>query len=239
MDNPVIQEEVSPAPQPIPQEIKPKKSRVKVLLIIFISLLVLCLAGVSYLYFKNGSNFLNIFNKVTEEEEYKQTESEKEANALKPGDVMIAGTFSFPSEIMPSMKVCAVNTESKEETCIQTPEGANNYTLTVQSGSYLIYTSAGRLKAYYTACDTYTNSQEDPRCNSNYIDGDVNWNSQDFICYEDTVCKAAFTPLVVTLTEDQESITLEEIVQGWYIPCSHDTDVCNDDTFDVWSDYIQ
>ena len=240
MDNPIVKEEVEPVPQVITEEIKPKKSLVKPLLLVLLSLIIICLGVISYLYIKNGSDFLDIFNKeaIEEEEEYVETESEKEGNTLAQGEVIIAGELSYPSEIMPSLKVCAVNTLSKEETCIQTEEGQLNYSLTVTSGTYLIYSSAGNLKAYYTACDTYPNSQEDPRCNSSYRDDGANWSHQDFICYKDTTCKAAFTPLAITVG-DQPSITLETIVQGWYIPCSHETELCNDPSFDVWSDYIK
>ena len=239
MDNPTINEEIQPTPQVISEEIKPKKSFVKPLLIILISLVLLLIGTIAYLYFKNGPDFLNtLLNKELVEEEYVETESEKEANALLPGEVMITGELTFPGETIPSLKVCAVNIEDEKETCVQTPEGANNYTLTVKSGTYLIYAADGNSKAYYTECDTYTNPQEDPRCNSNYNDSQGAWNDTNFICYQDPTCKAAFTPLQVTVG-DTQSITLQPIVQGWYIPCSHPADVCNDPAFDVWSDYLK
>lgn len=236
MDVPIVNEEIKKMPSVNSEDMKPNKSRTKIFLLVFVSLAILSLAGLGYLYLKNGSDFLNIFEKETEEE-YTETESEKDENTIKPDEIMIAGTLGYPSEQIPSMKVCAVNTVDKKETCIQTSEGATNYTLTVKSGSYLIYSSVENQKAYYTECDTYTDSQVDPRCNSNFNDSNGEWYNEGFLCYEDTNCKKAFTPLVVTTT-DQTSMTLETILQGWYIPCN-DSTVCSDPTFDVWSNYIK
>lgn len=254
MDNPIINEETQTTPQVISEEVKPKKSLVKPLLITLILLILLLIGGVIYLYLKNGADFLNVLDKGLiekeetknkeenlEEEEYKETESEKEENTLKSGMGVIEGGLSFPGEAIPSLRVCAVDTQSKKETCIQTDEGQLNYLLSVTPGTYFIYASGlddNSLKAYYTACDTYPNSQEDPRCNSNSSEDRTDWHQEGFICYQDATCKAAFTPLAITVG-DQQTVTLETIVQGWYIPCSHNIDVCNNPNFDVWSDYIK
>lgn len=239
MDNPIITNNVETKSQVTSEETKSKKSRMKILLLFLISLVLLSLSIISYLYVKNGSDFLSIFEKEPEEE-FVETESEKEENTVVPGKATITGTLSYPSENLPSMKVCAVNTKDQKETCIQTSEGANNYTLSVEAGTYLIYASDDNIKVYYTLCDTYTNSQENPKCNVNYNENYENgeWYDQNFVCYEDTTCKAAFTPLAITV-ENEQSLVLEELVQGWYIPCSHDTELCNDPNFDVWSDYIE
>jgi len=246
MDNPINQEDIITNPEVIPEEIKPKKSKTKTLLLILISLVLICLAVVVYLYIKDGKDPLNLYdNKVANEDTPNPSEEQEndiiDSQPEPVGQATITGTLSFPSEIMPSLKVCAVNTEDKKETCVQTEEGDNDYTLSVAPGTYLIYsadTLVNNSKAYYTACDTYEDGQTDPRCNSNYNDSNGQWNHEDFVCYEDTACKAAFTPLPVTLV-DKQTVELETIVQGWYIPCSHDMDVCNDPNFDVWSDYIE
>jgi len=228
MDDSLTPEVSTVEPQAISEETK-KKSFIKPLLLILLALLVLLIVGTAYLYYKNGSEFLNVFNKKAAEEQVEETGTKQ---------VLVSGTLSYPAENLPAMKVCAVNKTDNKETCTQTTEGQSSYTLSLQPGDYLIYASVENQKAYYTACDTYTNSQEDPRCNSNFNDSDGAWYSGEFVCYSDTACKAAFTPLTVTVIAEQPE-TLEKIVQGWYIPCSHETTVCNNPTFDVWSDYIK
>lgn len=239
--NPIVNEETNTTPPEISEEVKPKKSLLKTPSLVLALVILLCLAGFSYIYFKNESDFLKIFdNTSVKEEEYKETESEHENNAIKTEKGTIEGGLSYPGEFVPSLKVCAVDTQSKEETCIQTEEKQPTYSLTVTPGTYLVYSAMidNTNKVYYTVCDTYPNSQEDPRCNSNYREDGSDWYQEDFICYEDAACKAAFTPLAVTV-EDQQSLTLKTISQGWAIPCSYDADVCNDPNFDVWSDYIK
>lgn len=249
MDNTINQKEIVTNPKVISEEIKPKKSKCKTLLLIVISIIILYLTVVAYFYIKNGTDPLNLYdNELTNEDtQDPPADLANDIVDLQPESTeqaTITGTLSFPSEYLPAMKVCAVNTGNKKETCVQTEEieeteeGQLNYILSVTPGTYLIYSAKDNYKAYYTACDTYEDGQTDPRCNSNYNDSNGTWFHEDFVCYEDTACKAAFTPLPVTVVDNQ-TLRLETIVQGWYIPCSHDTDLCNDPNFDVWSDYIE
>ena len=86
-------------------------------------------------------------------------------------------------------------------------------------------------------CDTYDNKLLS-ECNPNAGDSSVDWNHSSFICYEDSTCKSAFTPLKITV-KSSDNITLKRMEQGWYIPCSRGSEICNDSSFDVWSAYLK
>ncbi|MBD3362759.1 hypothetical protein GF362_03500 [Candidatus Dojkabacteria bacterium] len=191
---------------------------------------------------------------TTELEPSQAEVNEKEIQTGEADDegATIAGSVSYPSENLPAMEVCAVNTADEEEICTHTEEGESEYSITVDPGKYLVYavykyeadcneedSACGSTKAYYTKCDTYDDSFI-PECNPNAGPPEDNgkWNKVGFICYEDAVCKAAFTPLAISV-ESGESIKLKKIVQGWYIPCNHDTEMCSDPEFDVWADYLE
>lgn len=241
MDNPINnlsgEKIVETTSQVISDDVKPKKFRLKVLCIILTSLILFCLATIAYMYFNEDADFLNISNTIEEilEQEEEILEQEEETNLTK--QATIKGSLSYPSEIIPSMKVCAVNTEDGKETCTQTEEGQSTYTLSVTPETYFVYSSADNMKTYYTLCDTYEDGQTDPRCNSNFDEKEGTWNDNTFVCYQDPVCKAAYTPLPITVV-DQEILELNTMIQGWYIPCSHNTEVCNNPDFDVWNDYL-
>lgn len=140
----------------------------------------------------------------------------------------ITGKLSFPSEYIPAMKVCAIDSATDVEICITTTENQQNFTITVPAGSYFVYSAmADNLnnRAYYTKCDTY----EDPfipECNSNAGNGGVDWNTTAFNCSADPVCKAAFDPFAVSVSAN-ETKNIGTIMQGWYIPCSHDYANCD------------
>lgn len=239
MGNIIQNEDIKNKSEVVIEDVKPKNSRISILLIIFISLFLITFLALSFILIRYKPDFLKIFQKKEIiEEEFVNTENKEEETTYFTGEGTITGTLSYPSESLPSLKVCAVNTVNKKETCIQTSEDDDKYTITVQAGKYLVYVSDKYSKAYYTECDTYSNPSEDPRCNSNYNESNGSWNSEDFICFEDTTCKSAFTPLAITV-EDKQAVTLPTIIQGWYIPCSYDLDTCNDPNFDEWNDYLE
>jgi len=176
-------------------------------------------------------------NKSLKEEIEKYKSNTSSTANQESKKAVIKGTLSYPSNGIPTMKVCAVNTMSKEETCVNNSK--DSYSITVNPGSYLIYSKVkdGKIKAYYTKCDTYDNKFI-PECNSNANDRSVDWNHSSFICYEDNTCKSAFTPLKITVKAN-DNISLKRMEQGWYIPCSHDNETCNNANFDVWADYLK
>jgi hypothetical protein len=163
--------------------------------------------------------------------------------------IVISGSLSFPSEGIPAMNVCAIDVNTKaEEDCYKTENEESTYVLLVDPGTYYIYSQvvvdagvgAKGLKAYYTKCDTYKDSFI-PECNPNAGPASDNgkWNTQGFVCYNDPTCKAAFTPLKVVVEPKLSKLEVSRIMQGWYIPCSYETAVCNDASFDVWQDYLK
>lgn len=229
MNNTVNQEDTSPDTI--------SKSKKGILSLILIPLGLLALVGVAYLYIKNETTLISKNRENTKKENILNTQKEEEKQAT------ISGTLSFPGETIPYMNVCAVNVENMKETCIQTKENHTYaYTLSVDPGTYLIYsatipTTEGLvIKAYYTKCDTYEDGQTDPRCNSNFNESNGGWYDEKFVCYKDTACKEAFTPLPVTVVENQK-LELKQILQGWYIPCHGPK--CNNPDFDVWKEYIE
>lgn len=239
-ESPTNSEIVHTTPQVIPQEIKPKKSKNKILPFAIVSLLFVCLAFLIYLVLTNKTE--NILDKInTEESSITEKEDVDNEDTVMPAQTTITGTLSFPGERIPSLRVCAVNTTDQKETCILTEEGQEGvqteYSILVTPGTYLIYSADSNYKAYYTLCDTYENAQLDPRCNTNFNESNGGWNENGFKCYEDANCRAAFTPLEV-IAKENETIDLKTIVQGWYIPCN-DILKCSVAEYDVWADYLK
>jgi hypothetical protein len=152
-------------------------------------------------------------------------------STIKP-PMKITGGLTYPSENMPILKVCAQNIDTSTEYCVTTSVDLFNFEIDVVPGKYIVYaaTDYGH-KAYYTKCDTYEDSFI-PECNPNAGPESDNgkWNDADFQCFNDPVCKAAFTPLVIEVTSAQDA-RLKKIQQGWYLPCSYTTEVC-------WKDYL-
>lgn len=213
-------------------EVQPTKkgwsSREKILLVVTIILLLLCAGLVSYyLITKDPGTLLGPTQDPNENSNTEQP-SESESNGL------IKGTLGFPGEMIPAMQVCAVSQDDVEEICVNTNDNEDTFEISVPEGSYLIYGITDNFKAYYTECDTYADSTTDPRCNSNLDNKAGSWNDEGFICYEDSACKAAFTPLAIEVKTD-ETVQLKRLLNGWYIPCS---DQCNSEEADLWQNYL-
>ena len=72
----------------------------------------------------------------------------------KKGVGTIAGALSYPSEAVPAQKVCAADTASEKQFCVQTVTGETAYEVRAPAGTYWIYATAaddpsGR-KAYFS-----------------------------------------------------------------------------------------
>jgi len=61
--------------------------------------------------------------------------------AAAPVQATISGKLAYPSSSNPAQKVCAVDTTTKKETCVETQSGDNTYELKVEPGSYYVYAS--------------------------------------------------------------------------------------------------
>lgn len=156
--------------------------------------------------------------------------------ATSTAKATITGGLTWPSEFIPPMNVCAVNTTTKKETCVSTKTNVQTFSIQVNPGSYVVYSAApsqDNTKAYYTQCDTY-----DPE-STTYQSQCTNdsWNSDSFKCYNDTTCKAAFTPLIITVQAGEKK-QLQKISQGWYIPCNESGDTCNSKSYNAWGPYM-
>lgn len=163
--------------------------------------------------------------------------------SVASGKATISGTLGYPAGSLPTMSVCAVDSVSDKETCVKTKANQDTYKLLVDPGTYIVYAKAihegakSNYRSYYTKCDTYKDSFI-PECNPNADPASgINWDNDTFKCFNDAVCKAAFTPLAVTVKAEEKK-TLQRILQGWYIPCSYDGATCNSSAFDVWKDYL-
>jgi hypothetical protein len=56
----------------------------------------------------------------------------------------IYGTVIYPSEVLLAQKVCAVNLQSKQETCTETRQGQRSFSLQVTPGTYHVFSKACR-----------------------------------------------------------------------------------------------
>lgn len=81
-------------------------------------------------------------------------EAPMEYTQIPPGT--IEGKLSFPSEVLPAQRICAVDITTNEELCTETYEGSS-YSLSVPAGTYNVYATVienpdtpSTSKAYYS-----------------------------------------------------------------------------------------
>ncbi|MFA7308764.1 MAG: hypothetical protein WC045_01695 [Patescibacteria group bacterium] len=110
---------------------------------------------------------LTSFNKKveTEAQKAKVTEEAKKTEEVKPketGKGTIEGSLSYPGKYIPkNMKICAINQETKEETC--TDEQISDkkylfsvgYSLEVPVGTYQVYASVAEWAGYKSYYDQF------------------------------------------------------------------------------------
>ncbi len=206
----------------------------KLLILIICGLLISSCAITDNLKKTLEKNVKDAIETEDTEDNQQDNTTENEDNTVEKA--FISGSLTYPSEFIPAMKVCAVNTTSQQETCVQTQMDQNYYEIEVDPGTYYVYADSGNnYVAYYTKCDTYDDAFI-PECNSNAGNSNDDWYAQGYICYQDETCKNAFKPLAIVVVD--ENVMLKPIMQGWYVPCSYDTNTCNDSNFNVWEDFI-
>lgn len=158
---------------------KSTKTILIVVVVLLIFLLICCLgSGIVYYFIAKESNdhLQDDLSKITEEiveesiEEAIESDIEEdvvpEIEEIVP-EVVLKGTISgqvgYPSEFMPSQKVCAVNLSSQNTVCTKEIKGTldpeysgRGYALELPVGNYHVYsriTEAGeylQIDAYYT-----------------------------------------------------------------------------------------
>jgi len=165
------------------------------------------------------------------------------SNADSNNEATISGTVSYPSEKIYPMTVCAVDATNKKEICVDPVNGENSYSINIEPGEYYVYAiikpqeTTVQDKAYYSKCDLFDDPSLHPDCNQ-YMRQEpvpVNWYTEGFDCFEDTLCREAHTPVTI-MVDAGEQKQLNPIFQGWYKPCG---DGCNDPNYDFWQEFFE
>jgi len=204
-------EETTPAIVPSPA---PAKKSINWLIIIILVVLLLCSCVViGVLLAKNFNLLPQLFTNTTPTPTLgiSNTPTSRAITTPTSAKGVITGNLTYPSEFIPVLRICAVDTTTGDETCENTAENDSVYELEVAAGSYYVYVQdpPGYI-AYYTKCDS----------NSNILCNDESWYQEGFACYNNAECKLAFKPMVVSVSAGETSTGIN-FMQGWYLPCSN------------------
>ncbi|MBW7955895.1 hypothetical protein H3C66_04140 [Patescibacteria group bacterium] len=127
-------------------------------LIVILLFVLLALSGLGYMYWTRlqTNSLPEIVITPVEETLVQTTPSAGTAaspTAAETNEVgFIQGSLSFPSEVLPPQKICAVNTTSQLETCVEQRQGSS-YKIEVPAGTYHVYAVTldnPNTRAYYS-----------------------------------------------------------------------------------------
>lgn len=122
---------------------------------------------------------------------------------------LISGSVGYPSDGIPDLKICAINTKTRESICTDNPKNTNRYSIEVPVGSYYVYATVvnSDFTAYHIDCDASPSSCDGRQARD--------WHFCDFNCSQDEACRAYYRPrkVVVSLNNSPKEVN---ILQGWY-----------------------
>ncbi len=187
----------------------------KIVLAVVITALVV--GGATY-YLANQSARLEVENLESRIDQLEEQISTNQQEESEKGTV--EGQIGYPSDSVPILDICLVDTETEEETCQETEATEageyRDYSIEVGPGQYYFYaqTSDGEIVAYHTNCDLETNLE---------VCRETEWNNADFDCYESETCRSVFSPVKINLNAG-ETLKNTNILNGWYLPANNDWD---------------